>query len=141
MSGPEATSSLPVLLALDVSKTRIGFAASRGALAFGRGSFDRKRLIWDVRQVLAKVRAEGAARVVLGLPLSIDGKPSPTADRVRSFARELKTAGLEVVYQDERFTTKRARALGAADLDEAAAVQILELYLQAQQNRTDPDSD
>ena len=32
-----------------------------------------------------------------------------------------------------RFTTRRARDLGATDLDEAAAVQILELYLQGQE--------
>ncbi|WP_425145373.1 Holliday junction resolvase RuvX [Deinococcus sp.] len=125
-----AAPSLPVLLALDVSKNRIGFAVSRGALAFGRGSLDRKRLIWDLRQVQAKVKAEHASAVVVGLPLSLDGSPNPVADRVRGFARELKLAGLEVVYQDERFTTGRARALGAADIDEAAAVQILELYLQ-----------
>ncbi len=120
----------PVILALDVSKHRIGFAVNVGALAFGRGSLDRKRLIWDVRQVAAKMRAEGASLLVVGLPLRTDGAQSPTADRVRSFGRELAAAGLPVEYQDERFTTRRARDLGAADLDEAAAVQILELYLQ-----------
>ena len=122
--------SLPVLLALDVSKNRIGFAVSRGGLAFGRGSLERKRLIWDVRQVAAKVRAEGAALLVVGLPLSLDGSHNPVLDRVRGFARELRLAGLEVIFQDERFTTGRARATGAEDIDEAAAVQILELYLE-----------
>ncbi len=124
--------SPPVLLALDVSRHRIGFAVSMGTLAFGRGSLDRKRLIWDVRQVQAKMKAEGAALLVVGLPLRTDGAQSPTADRVRSFARELVAAGMGVAYQDERFTTRRARDLGATDLDEAAAVQILELYLQGQ---------
>ncbi|WP_407569325.1 Holliday junction resolvase RuvX [Deinococcus altitudinis] len=120
----------PVLLALDVSKHRIGFAVNVGTLAFGRGSFDRKRLIWDVRQVQAKMKTEGAVLLVVGLPLRTDGAQSATADRVRSFGRELLAAGLPVAYQDERFTTRRARDLGATDLDEAAAVQILELYLQ-----------
>jgi putative holliday junction resolvase len=120
----------PVLLALDVSKHRIGFAVNLGTLAFGRGSLDRKRLIWDVRQVQAKMRAERASLLVVGLPLRTDGAQSPTADRVKSFGRELLAAGMQVAYQDERFTTRRARELGATDLDEAAAVQILELYLQ-----------
>ena len=53
-------------------------------------------------------------------------------DRVRAFGRILEDRGYAVAYQDERFTTRRARALGAADEDEAAAVQILELYLMGQ---------
>ena len=131
---PDGLSSrtLPTALALDVSKHRIGFAVNVGTLAFGRGSLGRKRLIWDVRQVAAKMRTEKAALLVVGLPLRTDGAQSATADRVRSFARELVAAGMQVVYQDERFTTRRARDLGASDLDEAAAVQILELYLQGQ---------
>lgn len=123
-------SPAPVVLALDVSRHRIGFAVNVGTLAFGRGSLDRKRLIWDVRQVQAKMKKEGATLLVVGLPLRTDGAQSPTADRVRSFGRELLAAGMPVTYQDERFTTRRARDLGATDLDEAAAVQILELYLQ-----------
>ncbi|MFC4427719.1 Holliday junction resolvase RuvX [Deinococcus navajonensis] len=118
-----------VVLALDVSKTRIGFAVSLGRLAFGRGSVDRKRLPLDLKAVRLKVEETGATRLVLGLPLRTDGKPSPTADRVRAFGRVLADKGYAVTYQDERFTTRRARELGAADEDEAAAVQILELYL------------
>lgn len=131
----DAPLSWPTVLALDVSKSRIGFAVNRGPLAFGRGSLDRKRLIWDLRQVQARARAEGAALAVLGLPLRTDGAQSAAADRVRAFGRELRLAGLEVAYQDERFTTRRARELGASDLDEAAAVQILELYLSGLQQR------
>ncbi len=122
--------SLPTCLALDVSKNRVGYAVNKGAVAFGRGSFDRARLKGDLKAVLHKQRQEGAALLVIGLPLSIDGTPNPNADRVRSFGRELQALGAEVVYQDERFTTRRARDLGATDLDEAAAVQILELYVQ-----------
>ena len=132
LSGDVSPPALPTVLALDVSKHRIGFAVNLGTLAFGRGSLDRKRLIWDVRQVAAKMRFEKAAMLVIGLPLRTDGAQSATADRVRSFARELVAAGMQVVYQDERFTTRRARELGASDLDEAVAVQILELYLQGQ---------
>ena len=132
LSGAVSPPALPTVLALDVSRHRIGFAVNHGTLAFGRGSLGRKRLIWDVRQVAAKMRSEKAALLVVGLPLRTDGAQSATADRVRSFARELVIAGMQVVYQDERFTTRRARELGASDLDEAAAVQILELYLQGQ---------
>ncbi len=122
--------ALPTFLALDVSKNRVGFAVNHGTLVFGRGSFERTRLVSDLKTVLKRQRQESAQALVLGLPLRTDGAPSPAADRVRSFGRELQKAGAEVVYQDERFTTRRARELGATDLDEAAAVQILELYVQ-----------
>ncbi|WP_234009062.1 Holliday junction resolvase RuvX [Deinococcus sp. NW-56] len=121
--------SLPTILALDVSKSRIGFAVNAGRLAFGRGSVDRKRLPLDLKAVRLKVEETGAELLLLGLPLRTDGAPSPSADRVRAFGRVLEDKGYRIAYQDERFTTQRARALGAADEDEAAAVQILELYL------------
>ncbi|GGI82660.1 Holliday junction resolvase RuvX [Deinococcus wulumuqiensis] len=124
-----APAAVPTVLALDVSKSRIGFATNAGRLAFGRGSVDRKRLPLDLKAVRLKVEETGAERLLLGLPLRTDGKPSPAADRVRAFGRVLEEKGYVVAYQDERFTTQRARALGAADEDEAAAVQILELWL------------
>ncbi|MBB5233821.1 Holliday junction resolvase RuvX [Deinococcus budaensis] len=120
---------LPTILALDVSKSRIGFAVNAGRLAFGRGSVDRKRLPLDLKAVRLKVEETGAGVLLLGLPLRTDGAHSPAADRVRAFGKVLQEKGYRVEYQDERFTTQRARALGAADEDEAAAVQILELYL------------
>lgn len=128
-SDPAALPPSGPFLALDVSKSRIGFAVSAGRLAFGRGSVDRKRLPLDLKAVRLKVEETGAQCLVLGLPLRTDGKPSPSADRVRAFGRVLSEKGYRVAYQDERFTTQRARALGEADEDEAAAVQILELYL------------
>lgn len=137
-SGPSHT-PLPVVLALDVSKSRIGFAVNRGRLAFGRGSVDRKRLPLDLKAVRLRVQDTGAAVLLLGLPLRTDGAHSPAADRVRAFGRILREQGYEVLYQDERFTTQRARALGAADEDEAAAVQILELYLLGQHPAPGPE--
>lgn len=131
----------PVILALDVSRSRIGFAVNAGTLAFGRGSVDRRRLPLDLKAVRLKVAETGARVLLLGLPLRTDGAPSPSADRVRAFGRVLREQGYEVQYQDERFTTRRARALGAADEDEAAAVQILELYLQGLLQRAAPDED
>ena len=132
MNDTPPDSARPTVLALDVSKSRIGFAVSAGRLAFGRGSVARKRLPLDLKAVRLKVEETGAGLLLLGLPLRTDGAPSPTADRVRAFGRILQDRGYHVAYQDERFTTRRARELGAADEDEAAAVQILELYLLGQ---------
>jgi putative Holliday junction resolvase len=123
-------SALPKVLALDVSKNRVGFAVNVGGLAFGRGSLVRTRHAADLRAILERMKAEGAEALVLGLPLRTDGQPSDAARRIRSFGFELTRAGATVHYQDERFTTRRARESGATDLDEAAAVEILRLWLQ-----------
>lgn len=128
-TGTPNAAGLPVILTLDVSKNRIGFAVNAGTLAFGRGSVDRKRLPLDLKAVRLKVAETGATLLLLGLPLRTDGAHSPAADRVRAFGKVLTEKGYVIAYQDERFTTRRARDLGAADEDEAAAVQILELYL------------
>ncbi|WP_272952879.1 RuvX/YqgF family protein [Deinococcus alpinitundrae] len=135
-----APPTLPTFLALDVSKSMVGYAVNHGALVFGRGSFERTRLKNDIKAILHKQRQEGASALVLGLPLRTDGLPSPAADRIRSFGTDLVRAGAQVVYQDERFTTRRARELGATDLDEAAAVQILELYVQGYVARLQSDA-
>lgn len=135
------TDDVPTFLALDLSKSRVGFAANVGRLAFGRGSLERKQHARDMNAVVRKIKDVGAIAVVLGLPLRTDGKPSPTADRVKSFGLELVKRGVTVHYQDERFTTRRARESGAADVDEAAAVQILELFLLGLETSTSSSSE
>jgi putative Holliday junction resolvase len=111
------------------------------ALAFGRGVIDRKTLAEDVAAVMALCQQEQAECVVVGLPRRTDGSESAQAAKVRAFAAALERAGLAVVFEDERFTTRLA-AQGLRDSglgkrrrqekrrhDEAAAVLILESYL------------
>jgi putative Holliday junction resolvase len=133
-----------VVIALDVGDARIGVA--RGELgsgfAFGRGYLSRSDTARDVSAVKDIVKSEGAVRVVVGLPRRTDGGDSPQTKRVRRFAQALEEQGLEVHFEDERFTTQLAgRHLLASEvpkhkrrekgrLDEAAAVLILESYLQ-----------
>ncbi|MEX2535018.1 MAG: Holliday junction resolvase RuvX [Trueperaceae bacterium] len=132
-----------VVLALDVGEARIGVA--RGELgsqfAFGRGFISRQGSSADVSAVAEAARAEGATRVVVGLPRRTDGKDSAQTLRVREFIAALETAGLTVDVEDERFTTRLATSqiLGSGQskrrrqekgrVDEASAVLILETYL------------
>lgn len=135
------------LLALDVGEARIGVAAGRvgSSFAFGRGFIVRQSLAQDVAAVHELAKQERAARVVVGLPSRLRGGDSPQTQKVRAFAAELEKAGLEVVFEDERLTTKLASQglLGSGlkkkqrqqkgRLDERAAVLILESYLAKQQ--------
>ena len=95
--------------------------------------------------MLDAARREGASVVVVGLPLRLDGTESPQTERVRVFAAALaaaaEPAGVSVVLEDERLTTRiaqrqvgtsglpRSRRQEKGRLDEVAAVLILESYL------------
>ncbi len=122
-------------LGLDVSQRRIGFALSfDGKLVFPRGFLERESLAEDVKNIRIKMQDTKAVQLVLGLPLRTDGKPSPQAQRVRALGHALRENGMELFYQDERFTTQSARAdldKGATlgEIDAQSAVHILELFL------------
>lgn len=135
-----------MVLSLDVGEARIGLARGEigSGFAFGRGWITRSNLAEDIRQVASAAATEGAGVIVVGLPRRSDGLDSTQTRRVRSFAADLKKAGLQVELEDERFTTQlAARQLHGSSLprgkkhekgllDEAAAVLILENYLQRQ---------
>ncbi|HFB38948.1 MAG TPA: Holliday junction resolvase RuvX [Oceanithermus sp.] len=127
--------------ALDVGEARIGRAVGElgRPFAFGRGYLLRKGFDEDVEALARWLEAEGARRVVVGLPLRTGGEEGPEAEAVRTLGEALAKKGFEVVYEDERFTTRlAAERLKAAPrrlrrekgkLDELAAVLLLEGYL------------
>ncbi|MBB3322430.1 MULTISPECIES: Holliday junction resolvase RuvX [Atlantibacter] len=80
-------------------------------------------------------------RVVVGLPLNMDGTDQPLTDRARKFANRLHGRfGVKVELQDERLSTVEARAglferggfraLNKGSVDSASAVIILESYFE-----------
>jgi putative Holliday junction resolvase len=85
-------------------------------------------------------QAEGVKTVVIGLPLNQRGQDGPAAQQVRQFAAQLKDKlPLEVVLEDERFSTAMAAVLlreagkSAKNtrpvIDQGAAQIILQTYL------------
>jgi putative Holliday junction resolvase len=126
------------ILAVDLGTRRTGFAISdpeeRMALAL-------PTLENVTPAEAARVAGEqGAGRVVVGLPLNMDGTEGPAARRALEFAEELRLH-LEVPVEtwDERLSTveggRRLREAGLSRkerskrADVAAAVVILESYL------------
>jgi putative holliday junction resolvase len=148
-----------IILALDVGERRIGIAVSdpSGTLATPHSVIERRSRAEDFETVARLVRTAGAQRVVVGLPLSLDGQLGPQARRVARYARAL-AAVLDVPLDlvDERYSTvtanallteseppRRARGLcharGVRDsrrrrtsIDAAAAAVILQDYLEQQ---------
>jgi putative holliday junction resolvase len=69
------------------------------------------------------------AALVVGVPRHPDGAPHDNTHRAERFARQLHGRfGLPVHQVDERYSTVVAIAAGAADVDAASAVLILEQY-------------
>ena len=133
------TSPRGSLLGLDYGKRRIGIAfgdAARGlAFVWGTHVEGRDGSVFSVLSRLA--REKEADTIVVGLPLTADGREGTMAGAVRRFAGLLEERlGLEVVLWDERYSSAEAdRWLATAqrpareDRDAVAAQIILQAYL------------
>ncbi|HZP42822.1 MAG TPA: Holliday junction resolvase RuvX [Candidatus Binatia bacterium] len=128
--------------ALDVGEARIGVAVSDalGITAHGIGVVKRVGGRRDLEALAEMLRPYEPERLVVGLPLSLDGTEGPQAAKVRAFAtRAAEHLGLPLEFWDERLTTVEAeRVLVAADVsrrrrrdlvDKVAATIILQSYL------------
>lgn len=102
-------------LALDVGEVRIGVAVSdaTGFLASPymtlRAARDEKQNWQAIQQVIAETEAE---RLVVGLPVSLDGQIHAQGQRIQSFAERLRPhISIPLVFWDERLSTVEAQRL------------------------------
>ena len=136
------------LLCLDLGERRIGLAISDpgGTLATPLGFIQRTRLRNDIARVLEQAGEWQADGILVGLPLSLNGRVGPQAKRVQGFIRSLKAmTPLPVDTMDERFSTAEAERLmrqagrepsrRKGELDAAAATVILQDYLDQGRSR------
>jgi putative Holliday junction resolvase len=81
--------------------------------------------------LLALLEEERPERIVVGLPLSLDGREHGQARAAKAFAARLRASvGVPVELFDERFTSKLADQRGGkAARDARAAAALLEDYL------------
>lgn len=122
------------MLALDYGSARTGVAVSdaTGTLARPLGVVERAASPEGLRRLAELVAAEGAERVVVGLPLTLRGEAGAQAEETAAFVAALEVA-LDVPVEsfDERFTTALAAA-GASSRaaeDARAAAHLLESWL------------
>jgi len=130
------------ILALDLGDKRIGVAVSQlgGALALPDGVITRRSWSQVIAEIQARLDAVQADRIVVGLPLRMDGTEGPAAAAARKFVQRLQAVvSVPVDVQDERLSTAEAeRSLIAADMrrrrrravrDAVAAAIMLQTYL------------
>jgi putative Holliday junction resolvase len=134
-----------VVLGVDLGERRIGLAVTDalGVTARPLGAIEHRSLADDVLRVEEAAQRQGASRIVVGLPLNLDGTAGPAARRARRFANALRRrSSREVVLWDERLTTVEAqeRLAGRREpgqsgrgsrepVDEVAAAVLLQDYL------------
>lgn len=136
------------IMGLDVGDKTIGVAISDELLmaAHGHSTIERVGIKKDTGKLLDLIKENNCSKVVIGLPLKLDGGDSIQTEKVREFAsvlqNKLKSNSLhmvEIVFQDERFTTSMVeKVLIQADvsrknrksvIDKQAAVIILQSHL------------
>ncbi len=139
------------IIALDFGERRIGVAAGDplGLTAQPLAVIERRSLDEDIERIRTIVTQRRAERIVLGLPLNMDGTAGPQAKRARRFAARLhRDLGLEIVLWDERLTTVeadsalletgRSREDRRRRRDAVAAAVILQDYLETSRRSKEP---
>lgn len=129
------------IIALDVGDVRIGVAVSDTTATIAQPLEVYKRVGYtpDCKYVLELSKRFSTDRVLLGLPLNMDGTRGMQAEKAMAFGKVLENAGLRVYYQDERMTTITAESILISGsvrredrklhVDKLAATVILEQWL------------
>ena len=136
-------------MSLDVGDKTIGVAVSDELLLTANGvtTIERVGIRKDSTKVLQLIKDHDVSKVIVGLPLKLDGTDSIQTEKVREFRtlleNKLRSSGManvEIEFQDERLTTVMAeKVLIEADvsrskrktvIDKQAAVIILQSYLE-----------
>lgn len=132
------------VLAVDGGSRRVGLAVGSRATGFASplAVLDRQSGPEGLAALLGRIARvvveEGASRIVVGLPLNMDGTEGPAAREARVLGREIeRAAGRPVLMVDERLTSEaameRARRSGwtpksGRPIDHMAAAVLLESW-------------
>ena len=120
------------ILAIDYGSKNIGLAWCQKdlgvVLPFGKIMTHDADSMTQLCNLVSKEKVD---RVVVGLPVGLDGKENENTKKIREFVGELqKEIDAPVDFVDERFTSAQADSMGGTvSRDEKAAMLILQSYL------------
>lgn len=135
-------------LCLDPGRRRIGVALSDETLLIATpfGVIHVRTQEQVFRDVARLVEQHEAGRLIIGLPLQLNGQEGIEAGRARAFAADLENyVTVPIDFMDERLTSVEAdrlmleagykREKRRANIDAAAAALILQAYLDSERNK------
>ena len=128
------------VMALDVGTKRIGIALSDYLLilASGHSYISREPESLALQKIREIAKENNVKKIVVGLPVNMDGTEGFQAENCRNFA--LKLSDFEIIFEDERLTSDAAeenlrnkkinyrKDKGLVDIESACI--ILEQYLE-----------
>lgn len=121
------------ILAVDYGRKWIGLAISddNRQLAFAYKTLpNNKTLFSNLNEIVKK---EKIYKIVIGLPLNKQMKPTQQTVETENWASELiKKVEVPIDFENEIFTSKAADKLGAKNQHSAAAAIFLQSYLDRQ---------
>ena len=128
------------LLALDYGEARCGCALSdpTGTIVTPLDAVARPATKRGLAALSRLVGEWGVERVIVGLPLSLQGTDTEQTRETRAFARQLSQRlgpDVPVEMHEERFTTRMAQRMEgehSASEDSRAAAHLLESWLAGQ---------
>ena len=130
------------MLGLDMGEKRIGVAVSDALniIAQSVGIIERKGIKKDIKKIQDLILEYGASKLIIGLPLNMNGTKGKSANSALNFAENLKKEiNISVEMIDERLTTAQgerifleadiSREKRKKNIDKIAAQLILQSYL------------
>ncbi len=132
------------ILSVDWGEARIGLALSdpTGTLASPLTTLHEKDKRAQIERVVELAKQHEVARIIVGIPYTVDGEEGSMARWARKYAEKLeRVGGVEVIGVDERYTSVaadfaleaadggRRRGRDKGDRDSAAAAIMLQEYL------------
>ena len=118
------------ILAIDYGAKWIGLAISddERRLAFAYKTLENNQRIFSVLSEI--IKKEEAYKIVIGLPLNKQMKPTQQTTETENWAEKLiKRVEVPIDFENEIFTSLAANKLGAKNQHAAAAALILQSYL------------
>ena len=132
---------------MDPGSKRVGLAVSdpSGTIAQGLSTEPAEPAATLPSRLAEIARAQDAGRIVVGLPLRLDGRHGPEAKAAQGLANRLrKASGLPVELVDERLTTAEAeksliaggmrREKRRLNVDRVAATLLLQGHLDSKKH-------
>jgi putative Holliday junction resolvase len=128
---PAAMPTDAPLAGLDLGEKTIGVAVSDTSrmIASPLALIRRRRFTLDAEALFAMIDERGAAGIVIGLPVNMDGAEGSRCQSVRAFARNLlRFRETPIAFWDERLSSAAVNRvlIGQGDVSRARRAQLVD---------------